>query len=362
MALQVNYTDAFMRKAPQTFIASPTPSVNAPGGNLPGGAWATNTPRQATATNNNNNNTSSSSNSGARDQWSRYHAGEGDMPAGYSGETNGAGQNIDNLISDMYNPFMQSLDKWGQSLETNKNEDLARTDKDWQNSYQALDARGQSLNNDLADQARQFWESGRTADNANILNYNQIKQQGSARYGQGSSVGQAVSELANQQYLKNAGNLTQQKLQGEQDIGKQKTGVQTFLVDTKNKYDLAKQSVVDQINQQFRAGLNEIAMRKGEAEANKTNAKIALLQKTQELHSQVETADQAARQNLALFAVQQLAKIQGVNFDVGQIPKVYANTMGQIANLSGNGGGVSSGLFSQISSNPFYKKSEDQFA
>ena len=153
-----------------------------------------------------------------------------------------------------------------------------------------------------------------------------------------------MSQLLANKQAEVEGNLGEQRLTGERALALEGVKLSRYIDDKKNQLMTWKNQAMNTISQNVRDKLNQINSMKGEAEVNKTNARIALLQQTIAAQKQIEAQDQAFRQNLAQWSVQQLANVQQDNFDVSQVPQVYYNTMNQLQQLAGKNPAQSSGI------------------
>lgn len=260
----------------------------------------------------------------------------GDLPVGWNPDTAGgqSANDWNNMLNDAYQPFLQTLDQWGNAINQGKAEDEALVGKQYSDTQQNLENQQKNEQAGLDEQGRQLWESFRKAFGSGAQNYAQRLRGLVNLYGLGNSTGQTMAQLLSNKQAEVEGNLNEQNLQGQRSLALEGVKLSRYIDDKKNQLDTWKNQTMNSIAQNVRDKLNQINQMRGEAEINKTNAKIALLQQTMAAQKQVEAQDQAFRQNLAQFAVQQLANVQQDNFDPAQIPGVVAQTLQQLQGIS----------------------------
>jgi hypothetical protein len=308
--------------------------------------------------------TAPTGNSGGSTQNSRLQAwlaqgGQGDVPVGWNpNDQNGNGADqFNQMLEDAYNGVIGGLNNWAGSIQQGRAEDESLVGKQYMDSQKNLDNQKATEQAGLDEQGRALWESFRKSMGTGAQNYAQRLRGLVNLYGLGNSTGQTMSQLLANKQAEVEGNLQEQRLSGERALSLEGVKLARYIDDKKNQLDTWKQQALTTISQNVRDKLNQINMMKHEAESNKTNAKIALLQQTIAAQKQIEAQDMAVRQSLAQWSVQQLANVQQDNFDVSQVPQVYYNTMNQLNSLVGkNPAQASSVALSPVA------KNTDEFA
>lgn len=288
-------------------------------------------------------NTNTSSGGGGQSQeqqwdaeWAAKHPGEGSRPIGYHGE-GAAGNNLDSEISDMYKQYIGVFDQIGDSVKKQGDQDNAAVERQYQEGYKKAQGEGQDLQQDLTNRVGDFNESFRSAVSDAIRAFQGLNQQRMSRYGGGSSVGGALGELANTEFLRNQGKLLAQRASGEQAFNLEGSRLKKYVDEKISAWDGWKADALDKIRTNVTNSLNEIALRKGDAELNKTKDRIALLQDSINRARQVQDMDTQFRQNLTSYAVQKSAELSGNNFSIKDIPGIVNQLMGY--NILGSSGG-----------------------
>jgi len=202
--------------------------------------------------------------------------------------------------------------------------------------------------NDLQSGLRlQEGKLGSGAMNANDQarrDYNALIQQGKSAYGMGSSAGGAISELVRQEYMRTGGQMRQQVQEGIQQLGLEATKLKTYISDKKIALDNWKMQAIKDINDTFKSGMNEIALRRGDIEANKTRDKMTLLQAAKDRVQAIADRDYQFKQNLGQFAVETLQQATGKAFTpqeiAGVVNEMMQQTLGESQNNTTPGGQV----------------------
>jgi hypothetical protein len=236
-------------------------------------------------------------------------------------------------ISELYNPYMNELNNMEGGIRNQYNEDTENYKGQYNTGKQKIQGENTELMQSLDENGRKFGEGVRSALADAVRYYNQVRQQGMSRYGGGSSVGGAVSELANQEFARQQGQIGTQRVQGEQQLMQETTKAKNYITDKYSQLDDWFKEANSKLASNFRDRLQEIAMRKADLESNKTRDKMALLNQTIERARNIQAANEDFKKQLGLFAVQTMAQLQGQNFKVGDIPGVY----NQVANANFSG-------------------------
>lgn len=157
-----------------------------------------------------------------------------------------------------------------------------------------------------------------------IRAYNALQQQNRAQYGFGSSAGQAIGELAQQEFFRQQGDIQGKQAEGglqfEQERGRIKTYV-TQKIDDLNQY---KREALSQLKQNLQNSLNDIAARRYDLESNKTKDKMAVLQNAVSLAQGISAQDLQFRQQIASAALTKMQEVAGRAFTPQEITATLA--------------------------------------
>jgi hypothetical protein len=300
----------------------------------------TTTPKPTTTTQKTTQTNTGSSGGGQNARLAAWLAqgGQGDIPVGWNPNDQGGNNDaqFNKLLEDAYGGVINQLNNWKSSVSQGELEDTGTVNSQFSDTEKNLEGQRATEQQSLEEQGRQLWESFRKASGQGAQNYAQRLRGLVNMYGLGNSTGQTMAQLLANKQAEVEGGLGEQKLQGERALALEGVKLSRYIDNKKNELVTWKNQALNSIRQNVRDKLNQIEQMKGEAEVNKTNAKIALLQQTIAVQKQIEAADAAARQNLAQWSVQQLANVQQDNFDVSQVPQVYYNTVNQLQQLSGS--------------------------
>ena len=228
-------------------------------------------------------------------------------------------QDYSQQISDAYAPSLSALDQAIVAANQGATGQEESVDRNFTSSVDKTNTESGQLKSDTTDQQTQFNKVIRSAYEEAVRAFNALSQQRNARFGGGSSAGQAVGELANQEFFRQQGNITEQQSTGNLQFAKEFGRIGTYIGQKLTDLDNWKKDAVGQIKQNLSDTLVAIAQNKGQIEANKTKDKIAALQVARENVQKASDADTAFRQNLALTSISQAQEISGRSFTPAEI-------------------------------------------
>lgn len=284
-------------------------------------------------------------------------AARADFQAQYGGDINrlaaakggggsgGGTQDISQLISDAYSPALQALQEIQTAQESSKLANLQNVEADYTGGKDTISREQKELEDSLASQGQQLEKSGQSAYSEAIRNLNGLFQTMASRFGAGSSTGLASGELIGQEFLRNQGKMQEQLQSGRQSIAQEYTKVKNYVADKISSLDSWKRDAVQKINDNFQAQLAEIGLRRGEIEANKTNARIAALQDAVSRAREINDREREFKLGLAQFAVETMQNASAKTFTPQEIAGVVNDMLGTqlnnfVASTLPAGGGI----------------------
>lgn len=277
--------------------------------------------------------------------WADYQATGGAGKGGSGDGSSGGTQDISQLISDAYAPALQSLQDIQTAQESSKLANLQNVEADYSGGKDTITREQKELEDSLASQGQQLEKSGQSAYSEAIRNLNGLFQTMASRFGAGSSTGIASGELIGQEFLRNQGKMQEQLQGGRQSIAQEYTKVKNYVADKVSSLDSWKRDAVQKINDNFQAQLAEIGLRRGEIEANKTNARIAALQDAVSRAREINDREREFKLGLAQFAVETMQNASSKTFTPQEIAGVVNDMLGtQLNNFVSStlpaGGGI----------------------
>lgn len=268
------------------------------------------------------------------DFMSQYGGDFGRLAAAKGGGGGGGGEaDLASMISDMYAPALNALAQIESSLMGSRDTGITNTETDYTTGKDTINREQSELQASLDDQSRRLEKSGQSAFAEAVRNLNSLFQGLASRFGAGSSAGLAAGELVGQEFLRNQGKMREQLEQGRQQIGQETTKMKNYITDKVGQLDKWKRDAVAKINENFQNSMNEIAMRRGDIEANKTRDRISALQDAVNRARDVENREREFKMGLAQFAVETLQSTSARNFSPEEIAGVVNDMLGQ--NISG---------------------------
>lgn len=263
--------------------------------------------------------------------WGDYQATGGAGKGGSQG--GGGGQDLASMISDMYAPALAALQQIEGTLAGSRDTSLSNTEKDFEEGRGTISREQKELEESLGSQSRQLEKSGQSAFAEATRNLNSLFQSLASRFGAGSSAGLAGGELIGQEFVRNQGKMREQLEQGRQSIAMETTKMKNYIADKSSQLEKWKRDAVSKINENFQNAMNEIAMRRGDVEANKTRDRIAALQDSVNRAKEIENREREFKQGLAQFAVETLQSTSARGFTPQEIAGIVNEMLGQ--NVSG---------------------------
>jgi hypothetical protein len=229
-------------------------------------------------------------------------------------------------INPVYQSMIDELGRQGTEYSTSADTQKANTEKDWTEGNTNINNENADLLSNIALQEEKTNKGAQSGYSEALRAFNALKQQGASKYGQGSSVGQAIGELTGQQFLRTTGEARGQVTDALNQLGLEKTKVGTYIAGKKSELDKWKRDAIQQINDNLATRLAEINMRKLDVEANKTADRKQALADAMTKAEQIKSEDNTFKQNLASYAVQALAS----NTNRTLTPKEIADTVNGI--------------------------------
>ena len=250
----------------------------------------------------------------------------------------GQGQpDYNSMIEDLYNQGMGVLNDQENQVRAGNEADTQSLNNQYASQLRDINTEQNNYNQDYATQEQKYNDTIKTALSQALAAYNALQQQAKSRFGGGSSAGQAVGELAQQEFFKQQGNINQKQAEGALQFQQERDKVKQYIADKTTKLDEWKTDALNQLRVELGNKLNEIASRKYDLAQNKTKDKMAILEATRQQALQIADADRQFRQNLGLAAVSKMQEIAGRAFTPKEITTVLADfgiNMGNIGTAS----------------------------
>lgn len=252
---------------------------------------------------------------------------------------------LDEQVSSLYNSGFGILDEQKRQIEAGYPEEESNLVSSIENDRNKYLTEEKNLLSDTDSEEEKYNNTIRTALNQAISAFNALNQQRKARFGLGSSAGQAVGELAQQEYFKQQGNIQQKQAEGNLEFAKERGKIKQYVSTKLTDLDQYKKEALLSLKQNFQDRLNEIASRRGELEANRARDRISLLQETVNNARMIAQQDKEFRRQLGLAAVSKMQEISGRAFTPKEIKAVLAEfgaALPGVSNVGTSQGGIPS--------------------
>lgn len=262
-------------------------------------------------------------------------------------------------VNEAYAPLLAALDSYAGTLNEGYGRDTGNINDQYVSGGKKVDTESAQLNSSVDANQSQYNNSLTSAYQDAIRAYNALAQQGNARFGGASSAGQAMGELANQEFFRQQGNINQQQASGDLQFAQEKTKVRDYITGKKDDLDNWKTQALGQLKSNLDTALSQIQQQKGVAEANKTKDRLAILQAAQQTADNIHMADVQFRKDLVSNAISSLQNTLGRALTLEEINTISNEYQNALIPSSGN-------LNSQAAStNPALKNvanTSDQFS
>lgn len=158
-----------------------------------------------------------------------------------------------------------------------------------------------------------------------IRAYNALNQQKIARYGGGSSAGQAIGELAQQEFFRQQGQVNQKQADTSAQFASERDRIRTYVAQKKTDLEQWGREALTELTKNLRLTLDNIASRRGGLQADKSAMRLQALQSAREAAQAIAVQDKQFRQNIALAAVSKMQEVAGRAFSPAEISAYMAD-------------------------------------
>lgn len=259
----------------------------------------------------------------------------------------------------LYAPQFQALDAAANTANENfglASQDVERSKQSQLNDVQTEQDKAQAYFNDATDRANRNKTS---AYNDAVRYFNALAQQSTSRFGRGSSAGQAVGEIANQEFVRNQGNIEQSYADIQKELeGKWQDAVKTYS-STRMKIDEWAATQISSLKQNLNTQLVQIQMSRAQTESDKTAKRLEVLDRARQEMNAINLQKSQQADALKTWITQQQFLIQN------QLVPIYNQTLNTsgytptTSTLSAPTSTQGSSLISTLRWNPNAKRFED---
>lgn len=252
---------------------------------------------------------------------------------------NGGGPNPQDLaqqISDLYQPALDTLTQAEGAINQGYNTDVTNLNSSVSNLQDKTNTESAQLLGEQDTSQAAYNKTLQSAYAQAVRDYNALQQQGRARFGAGNSAGQAVGELAQQEYFRQQGNLNDKQTTGDLQFAAQRAKINTYIKQKFDDLDLYKQQALGELKKNLNSDLLSIAQRRGDIEANKTKDRINALQNAVAQTQAIQNADATFRNNIMTQSLALLQQTTGRTFTPAEIVAYMQEFQNQYMNSGYN--------------------------
>lgn len=240
--------------------------------------------------------------------WADYLATGGSgkgasAPSGFvspEGQGYGSADEYYSLIDQAYNPQYSYLNQAQQNLEMGQKTALEEAQAAFNTQQQMAQSQKEAALGKLSEtgvKGQQSYESALAQ--ARDL-YDQLQRGYGQRFGGSTSAGQAATEIANRERLKQQGLNFREFQNINQQVQSGKNEVENQFKQNMLQLEQNKQSAINQVNSDFRDKLAQITQSKGMLDSAKAQAKLTALQNLRAQVLQIQQQNMQFQQSLAL--------------------------------------------------------------
>lgn len=252
--------------------------------------------------------------------------------------------NYDQLIEDLYNQGISVLNDQEAQVRAGNEADVQSLNNQYNQQSRSIANEQTQYNQEYDTQEKKYNDTIKTALNQAITAYNALQQQQRTRFGLGSSAGQAVGELAQQEYFRQQGNIQNKQAEGSLQFQQERDKIKQYIGEKTTKLDEWKTDALNQLRVELGNKLNEIASRKYDLAQNKTRDKMNILESVRQQALQIAEADKQFRQQLGLAAISKMQEVAGRAFTPKEISTVLSDFGIAMPNIGTSSSSVTNAL------------------
>lgn len=264
----------------------------------------------------------------------------------------------------IYNPLISALDSQiGTARESAEGQKkLATQYRDDQLSN--LGTKKEQELTTLEGQQDEFQGNLRSALEDAVRSYKALDQQARSRFGAGSSAGEAVGELARQEFFRNQGSLQKEEVRELGKIRQAKTAINLFFVEEEQRLNRDAQTRLTQIEDALRDTINGINTQRAGLESDRASKRLQALQQARVDAAQIQNQLLSEKRALDTWKTQQdyllkqnleQVSAQNYQFDPNAISQPTTSEISSATPSQGSGYSIN-----QLSYNPNTKPAEEE--
>lgn len=262
-----------------------------------------------------------------------------------------SGPSMDSIINDIYNSGVGVYNNIEDQLKSTLPTQRGNINSSVDNDINKANTERDQLVGDVNDQETSFNKVVQSALQDAIRSYNAMQQQARSRFGFGSSAGQAVGELAQQEFFKQQGEQADRQTTGALAFEKERGRVKSYVKQKVDDLEQYRKEAIFSLEEGYRNRMNQIAMAKGELEANKNKARLEALQSTLSQMRQIEATNKQYLADIAASSIGKMQEVAGRAFTPKEIQNLLSEFGVSLSNpnySSGITGGYSSAGTQQL--------------
>lgn len=218
---------------------------------------------------------------------------------------------LDAEANALYDQGMNEFARQEAQMNENKTADFTNLNSNVANQESKLKAEGEGLITDQNTEEQTVMSKLQSAYEDAVRAYNALSQKGGAKYGLGSSMGKYLGEIATQQFYKNQGDLSVKKAESTQAFVQNRAKIKQYVtgkIDDLNQY---RTEAMESLKRVYQQSLDSINAGRGQLAANKSAAKMALMQDAINQARQIAAQNDQLKQNIFATAINGMQTTMG---------------------------------------------------
>lgn len=228
-------------------------------------------------------------------------------------------------IDQVYGSAYGTLNQARNDLNTGFNEDVSLLGQNVQRQKDQAAQEEQNYMQDYGTKQNAFNKNIESGLEQAVRAFNALQQKARARFGLGTGAGQAFGELANQEFLRQQGNLLDQKATGALEFQKEMDRAKQFVAQKVSDLDFYRLQAENELKKNLRAGLLAIDQQRGTLDSSKAMDKLNIIRDAQSQLMQLSQADKQYRRELAMGTLNNLQSVAGRAFTPKEIQAVLSD-------------------------------------
>ncbi len=250
--------------------------------------------------------------------------------------TGGSTPGVDNAAIDQaYSGELNFLNSLQPQLQSNYDTGVSAANQQYTGQQKTIADQLGSLNTQLGIDTNKWNQNMGSAYSQAQNAYNQLLQRNLALYGTGTGAGPALAAILGQGYQQQSGELTNQNLNGQQQLQLQGQNINQWGDTQNNQLDTWHNQALQTLQTTFQNGINAINQQKGQTEDAKSQAKLGLLQNLINQQNALNSYKDQLSAYMQAYQSATPSQMGVTQFNPGNYAATMSNLGGQVGQTQG---------------------------